>query len=183
MKKAICFALTVLFIATTGVYADVTIRVTDTNKRIMRVTYLWTDSKAGATKFEAGPLLFASTPIKVISVIEKNTEQDLEAKIFQKDGKQWLLVEYPNPVPKGGNYKLDVTIEAETEWISKDSKGKHVFTYKTGHVAFFVLPKGHAVVYSNYPVLVYERRGNTVLQVKESGTKELIFKTMAFSTD
>ena len=121
--------------------------------------------------------------LKSFQLLKRIRSKILRQRYSRKMVNNGLLVEYPNPVPKGGNYKLDVTIEAETEWISKDSKGKHVFTYKTGHVAFFVLPKGHAVVYSNYPVLVYERRGNTVLQVKESGTKELIFKTMAFSTD
>ena len=184
MRKQI-FLITFLFflfaLTVAKSYAAVIIGVTDVEKRIMRVTYLWTDDRAGATELKVGPFDFASTPIKIISAVEKNTGQELNAEIIQADGKQSILIKYPSPVPGGGHFKLDVTLEAQTEWISRDSNGRYAFTYKTGQETSFVLPKGHAVVFSNFPVLVYEKEGNTVLHVQELGAKELILGTRAFS--
>ncbi|BBO86148.1 hypothetical protein DSCO28_67140 [Desulfosarcina ovata subsp. sediminis] len=187
MKRILALATIILLVFLTNhALADVTIRVTNLPNRIMRVTYLWIYDKAGDTQFTTAGLLFAKSPLKIVNVIEKNTEQELHAEVVSADKQpnaQAVRVTFPNPVPKGGNYKIEITVEAETDGISRDANGRYSFTYETGHIAFFVLPKGHAVVYSNYPVLVYERKGNTVLQVKESGKKKLIFKTRAFVSE
>jgi hypothetical protein len=187
MKRNLSFVTIILFVVMTNhVFADVTIRVTDLPNRIMRVTYLWIYNKAGDTQFTTGGLNFAKSPLKIVNVIEKNTEQKLHAEVVAAEkvpNSQAVRITFPNPVPKGGNYKIEVTVEAETDGIRRDANGRYAFTYETAHTAFFVLPKGHAIVYSNYPVLVYERKGNTVLQVKESGKKKLIFKTRAFISE
>ena len=185
MKKILFSLVFLLGFIPNVTEADVTIRIVDLQSKIMRVTYTWIADVAGETYgiFPGGNgYEFASGPIKVISVIEKNTEQELDYEVVTapKGGGQSIKVIYPNPVPKGGNFKIEVTVEAKTNDISRDSKGRYVFTYRTAHVAFFVLPEGHAIVYSNYPVLVYERKGRTVVQVKETGMKKLIFKTRAF---
>ena len=168
--------------------ADVTIEVTDLEKKIMRVSYSITDNSAGnrSWTWPDNGLTYANSPLQNVSVIEKNTEQELDFTVVnapRSNTHQALKIEYPNPIPKGGNYKLEVTAEATTEGITVDAKGRYVFRYSTGHIAFFVLPKGHAIVYSNYPILVYEKKGRTVVQVKDPGTKDLLFKTRAFTTN
>lgn len=188
MKRLVFLLVVTSALLTQLAFADVTIRVTDLESKTMRVTYTWIADKAGSIKgiYPGGAGYgFASSPIRVVSVTEKNTEQDLDYQVVPapQGGGQSVRVIYPNPVPKGGNFRLQITVEAKTNDISRDSEGRYQFKYETGHIAFFVLPEGHAIVYSNYPVLVYERKGRTVVQVKESGRKDLIFKTRAFPTD
>jgi hypothetical protein len=156
MKRILAFVTIILLVVMTNhAFADVTIRITDLPNRIMRVTYLWIYNKAGDTQFTTAGLKFAKSSLKIVNVIEKNTEQELQAEIIaakQEPNAQAVRVTFPNPVPKGGNYKIEVTVEAQTDGISRDANGRYAFTYETIHTAFFVLPKGHAVVYSNYPV-------------------------------
>ncbi|WP_282016683.1 hypothetical protein [Marinifilum flexuosum] len=182
MKK---ITITLFFLVSISLhlFADVTIRIIDATKKIMRVTYTYTDSDAGANTlvFPTDGFPFANSPLKVISVIEKNTEQDLEYQVVERRNGQSVKVYYTSPIPNGGNYTIEITAEAKTDNISVDSQGRFVFTYETGSKAFFVLPQGHAVVYSNYPVLIYERKGSTVCHVRESGRKKLMFKTRAFN--
>lgn len=183
MKRYI-LPIMVLFLGiVSSAYADVTIQIPNLGNKMMRVTYLFVETQSGSKEMTTAALPFAKSPMKIVDAIEKNTDQELRAEVVpskENPNLQAIRVIFPNPIPQGGNYKVELTVEAQTENISVDPEGRYVFTYSTGHEAFFVLPKGHAVVYSNYPVLVYERKGNTVLQVKEGGTKELIFKTRAF---
>jgi hypothetical protein len=183
MKRDISLMIVLFLTVLSSAHADVTIQIPDLGNKMMRVTYLFVQTESGSKEMTTAALLFAKSPMKIIDAIEKNTDQELRSEVVpskENPNLQAIRVIFPNPIPQGGNYKVEVTVEARTENISVDSEGRYVFTYSTGHEAFFVLPKGHAVVYSNYPVLVYERKGNTVLQVKEGGTKELIFKTRAF---
>jgi len=189
-KRLLIIAISMLMVVG---FADVTISVPDLDQKIMRVTYTIVDKDAGDTGlvFPNDGYDFAAGDIKVISVTELNTEQELEYKIVRapkNESKQAVDITYPNPVPKGGSFKIQVTVEAPSKYISKDSKGRYVFSYSTSHPnLFFVLPKGHAIVYANYPVLVYEKKGHTVVQVHFGNSysdkvQKVIFKTRAFPT-
>jgi len=178
----LCFLLFQAF-----VFAKVIITVPNVDERIMQVTYLWEINIEGEAQciFPNTGYDFAKGPIKVISVIEKNTEQELEYEVVEvvddSKKKQAVKVFFPTPIPKGGSFAIEVTVTAKTDFISIDKDGRYVFEYETGHYdAFFVLPKGHAITYCNYPVLVYEKTGSTVVLVRGEGTKNLIFKTRSF---
>ncbi|MBM9518740.1 hypothetical protein JWG39_02765 [Desulforhopalus vacuolatus] len=185
MKKVLLITVTLIcLIITRSAFADLTIEIIDTEKKVMRVSYSITDNLAGKRflTYPSDGFDYATSSLKNISVIEKNTEQELDfvvVKAPKAQNYEALKIEYPNPIPKGGNYKLQISVEATTNGISIDSKGRHVFKYSTVHPTFFILPKGHAIVYSNFPVLVYEKQGKTVVQVKDSGNKDLLFKTRA----
>jgi|GEM_PF-1752622 len=191
-KSTLVNVLLVIFLSFlySSIFADVIITIVDVDKKIMRVTYNLLFDQPGLTEFifPSSGYEFASGPIKVIEVIEKNTEQKLEYEIIpapEANTLQAVKFYFPNPIPKGGNYRVEITVEAQTNNITKDKQGRYVFTYTTSHDnAFFILPKGHAIVFCNYPVLVYERVGRTVVQViKGRGQKELMIKTRAFKME
>jgi len=102
------------------------------------------------------------------------------------------------PLPRGWRYNLEFKVFLYNKEDSfADEKGRWVFQYKTSQKnAFFILPDNHTVVYSNFPVLVNEKKGRIVLHVKLETPKEseksldtfnqfsykntLIFKTKEF---
>ncbi len=181
MKRIVLTLIFLVFIKISA-FADVTIRVIDVKQKIMRVTYTWNCCIPGESSGVLPNLgyTFTKYPIKVISVIEKNTDQNIEFNIVSKRNGQALELFYPNPIPKGGSYTIEVIIEAKTDNIKIDSEGRYVFNYETTHEAFFVLPEGHALVYANYPVLIYERKNSTACHINGTGKKNLIFKTRAY---
>ena len=191
-KSTLLNVLLIIFLSFlySSIFADVIINIVDVDRKIMRVTYRLSYDEPGSTAsiFPSSGYSFASGPIEVIEVIEKNTAQKLVYKIMpapKANTLQAVKFYFPNPIPKGGNYIVEITVEAQTNNITKDEQGRYVFTYETSHNnAFFILPKGHAIVFCNYPVLVYEREGRTVVQVmKEKGRKELMIKTRAFKME
>lgn len=197
-NKFATFVLGVLFaiIANTA-HAKVTIEVLNPEEGKYLVTYLLTASKAHSTEytFPSNGLISQDKKVEVVSITEKNTDQEFEYEVLpaEKDGavvegRYKVKAKFINPVPEGGNYIIEykVILFNKSEcYIDKD--GRWLFRYATGHDAFFILPKEHAVVYANFPVLVYEKKGRTVLQAKakkdnkgNTVLRTLIFKTMSF---
>ena len=179
MKKF--FLVTLIVILSVNLFAqdDLTIKVVDVDKKIIQVTYTWTMAYGGTTSaiLPDHGCDFTTYPIKVISVYEKNTDQKLEYSIVDNVKGQSLDIKYPSPIPIGGSYTMIVTIEAKTDNITIDSEGRYVFKYETSQNPYFILPKGHFLVYSNYPVIMFERNGTTVCHVKKNGRDVVIFKT------
>jgi hypothetical protein len=198
MKLLLTSLLATFLLAVMPLNAEVIVSIADLDNKVMRVTYNVTDNDAGknSTVFPSNGYTFIKLnpededdkkddenieekyDFKVISVTEKNSEQALAYEVIEIADKPAIKVSYPNPVPAGGNYNLEVTVEAPTDNIAIDPEGRYEITYQTGlSSALFLLPKGHAVVYTNYPVLVHEKQGQTVVKVKQPGLKTIIIKT------
>jgi hypothetical protein len=163
--------------------AQLTFEVLDLSQSTVRRTYTRTTTRAGATSDSIGPIADAAGSLAVVSCREKNTQQSCEAEGFNDSRRgAWIRYRFPNPVPSGGSFTVDVAFDYRSTGISRDQDGRFAFEFSTGQEAFFVLPLGHALVYSNFPVLIYERDRSTVAQVKPSGgNRGLMFKTRSFT--
>ena len=170
------------FCIASPVKADVTIEVIDPQEGTFLVTYdlqakypgdAYNKTLHGFKSYDKAP--------GVVSIIDKNTDQKFEHDIMPSinantlvKGEYDIMAKY-NPIPRGRHYYLEFKVllyNKEDSFV--DEEGRWVFRYKTlQHNAFFILPKNHAVVYSNLPVLVYEKKGRNILQVKIKMFKEL----------
>ena len=147
---------------------------------IARVTYVIVHSTAGqeVAEFPTRGGLLAFDELINAQVFELNTQQELPSQIVPArepdfEGAQAVSYQFPNPVPAGGNYRVEVTIEGVANFITRDAAERWEFTYSTSwNEVFFVLPLGHAIVYASEPIFVYERAGSTVAQgSKTSGQR------------
>jgi len=183
-KVFMTFVFIALFFVPSLAWADVTIQVTSLEENIMRVTYTWIFTTEGATQWvvQVGER-FADGPLTVISLKDENTGENLRFNIVQYGGpayrNQAVRIYFRNAIPRGGGYRIELAAEAVTKNITRDKNGLYVFTFDTAQEASFVLPKGHILKYSNYPVEAQKRGGNRVLHVKQAGEKSIIFKTSA----
>ncbi len=197
MRKLITCGLLGFALLAGRAEAKVTIEVLDPAEWKYLVTYELKATEAHSTEY-----LFPSVPgfkskskvLEVLSITEKNTDQEFEYEIIPSKDKDGAPIEgffqvkaiFINPIPQGGHYILEYKVILYNEedcFIDKD--GRWRFQYETAHDAFFVLPKGHAVVYSNFPVLIYEKRGRTVLQNKvqtDSKSKKKVRRKLIFKT-
>ena len=188
------FSWIIIFISIAKVtFADVVIRVPDLDKRILRVTYTVAFDEPGSTEtvFPNEGFDFATGELKVIKVAEEETGAELLYKIVTSPNDtnlKYLKIYFLKPIPQPKGlfndekevYKVKLTVEAVSDKITKDKDGRYVFLYTTSQEnSYFVLPQGHVLVYCNYPVLVNEDAGQIFVQVKQTGKKNLIFKTRA----
>jgi len=187
------FSWIIIFISIAKVVsADVVIRVPDLDKRILQVAYTVAFDKPGATDviFPEEGFDFATSKLNVIKVADFETGTELLYEIVKlpndtnlKALKIYFLKPIPEPKGKGRHsvqetYKVKLTVEAETDKISKDKEGRYVFLLTTtDENSSFILPQGHVLVYCNYPVIVNEEEGQIFIKVKQTGAKNLIFKT------
>ena len=181
LKTIICLAW---LCAASSVKADVTIEVIEPEKGKFLVTYdlqaKYPDDRYHKTlkdfkSYDRAPA--------VISIREKNTGQEFKHDVMpsMKDdrivkGMYDIAALYNTiPLPRGWNYNLEFKVFLYNKEDSfADEKGRWVFQYKTSQKnAFFVLPENHTVVYSNFPVLINEKKGRTVLHVKFETPNEL----------
>ena len=184
MKKLliiIALCLSVLNIS----FADVTIEIMNLSQKTMRVTYILEETLENSkdTTLPSNGFEFASGSIKVISVRELNTEQPLKYEIVKKNNLEAVKIYYPNPLPKGGNYRIECIVEAQSAFINKTADGLYEFSYFTGNDAYFILPKDHAVVYSNLPIILYDKNGQIVVLVKEDEyfPHKIVLKTKSYA--
>ena len=186
----------VLAVASTA-QANVTIEVLDPAEGKFLVTYEVTATKAHSTElsFPRGGLPSRDKHLEVVSVTEKNTDQEFEHDILPYKGETGAVVEgryvikakFTDPIPEGGKHVLEYKMILYNKarcFVDRD--GRWMFKYDTSCDAFFVLPEGQAIVYANHPVLVYQKAGRTVLQQKadprkrgQDTVRKLIFKTHA----
>lgn len=165
-----CSIFVTLFLALPLVtYASVTITVDDLSSGIMRVTYVYTMNNSGQTSDVYGAsdgFSFASGPISVISVIDSKADIELEYELIEaENGGEALKVYYMNPGSREKTHEIKITMEASTDDIYKDDEDRWVVKYVTAHIAFFIIPEDHAIVYCNFPILIYEKSGRTVVRI------------------
>jgi len=174
--------------------AAVDIRIANVDSCIMELTYtigatapspLFGGEKRDFT-FPSGGFDFATGPLTVVKAFETESGKELDWELVPaEDNAKYQAVElhYAHTLPSGNGTATTIVVRAKTANISKDSDGRCVIKYTTGQLATFQIPAGHRLVYTNYPVTLYERSGFTVADVPgTSGAdrKELIFKTRAF---
>ncbi|MBN1648427.1 MAG: hypothetical protein JW874_10360 [Spirochaetales bacterium] len=166
-------------------FADVTVEMVDQTRNIMRAVYTFEETNEGAVNetFPNNGFTFNTGDIRVISVKELNTGKNLDYEIIKKGGKQSVKINYADPLPKGANYRIECIIEATTGNFKKVSAGIYELSFFTGYDAYFVLPKDHALIYSNLPVLLYEKDGRIMVLVKadEFFPHKIVLKTKDYS--
>ena len=183
-----CFGMTILCLAwfciTSSAKADVTIEVVEPKEGKFLVTY---DLKAKYPEDAYHKTLrdFKSSDRApaVVAITEKNTGREIKHDIVPSmydnkviPGKYDITALYNlTPIPRGWIYSLEFKVflyNKEDSFV--DEEGRWVFQYRTIQKnAFFIFPENHAVVYSNLPVQVYEKKGRTVLHAKTEMLKEI----------
>jgi len=162
---------------------EVTVRVTNLDGKVISATYAWAAGNVGAAEGvypDPDGFDFAAGPVTVKGVREKNSGRSLKWEIVPaRDNPlaECVKVHYGEPIPDNRPFEVEITVEARSANITQDSLGRFVFSYTTGHAATFVLPEGHALVYSNYPVLIDEQSGLLTVRAPQVAMKELVFKT------
>jgi len=180
---AVVFIMTVALAVPYMAIGEVTVRVTNLEEKVISATYAWAAGNVGATEGiypDPDGFDFAAGPVNVLSVIERNSGKSLKWEIVAaRDNPlaQCVKVGYGEPIPDDHPFEVEITVEARTDNITQDSLGRFVFSYTTGHSATFVLPEGHALIYSNYPVLIDEHSGLLTVRAPQAAMKELVFKT------
>ena len=155
--------------------ADVTIEVLEAKEGKFLVTYeIYSDTPRSTGQTISG-LSSIEEPPEVLSVTEKNSKKKLQYDVLpMRDksgvfkGQYRIRAKYDNPIPQGEHYILEYRIILyNKENCYEDQEGRWVFRYETSHSqVFFTLPKEHAIVNSNFPALIYEEEGRTIVQAK-----------------
>jgi len=178
----LCLALGTTTLAT----ADVGLKVTDLDSCILEVTYTF-NANAGPSDetrefiFPDSGFVFATGPISVKNVFETETGKELAWEVIAAPKNptfQSVKVFYSHLLSVSGT-PTTLIVEAKSANIFKDAEGRYVFKYKTSHRMTFEVPDGHRLVYTNYPVTLYERDGHTYAEVASTERKNVIFKTRA----
>jgi hypothetical protein len=168
----ICLAL--LLIASVS-RANVTIEVLEPQKGKFLVTYEIYSEKPNSSGQTISGLSSIENPPEVLSVIEKNSKQQLDYDVFPiRDtsgvfrGRYKVKANYKTPIPAGQYYIIEYRIilyNKKNCFVDQDENW--VFQYETTHSQiFFILPKDHAIIYSNFSALIYEEDERTVVQAK-----------------
>jgi len=170
--------------------AAVDIRIANVDSCLMEVTYsieatspLFGGERKDFT-FPSSGFDFASGPLTVVKAYETESGKELDWELVPaEDNAKYPAVELHYAHSLGKTTPTTIVVRTKTSNISKDADGRCVIKYTTGQLATFQVPTGHRLVYTNYPVTLYERSGSTVAEVpgtSSSERKELIFKTRAF---
>jgi hypothetical protein len=183
----------VLLIGASVMTAEVMIQVPDVDSATMRVTYTVTAAAGrsgtfgGARKetreyvFPTEGFSFASGPVTVGAVTESSSGKELAWEVVTAPGNassEAIKIFYPHLLTRQGT-KTTFSVEARSRNVSKEDDGRFVFKYETSHKTTFEVPKGHRLVYTNYPVTLYEKDGLTYAEATSTERKSLLFKTRA----
>lgn len=176
----LCFALTIQAQA-----AKVTYRVVDVETRAVELTYDIEDSMTGnqVFLFPSGGFIHDETQgdFEPLSVFDMGTQEELNYEVVrvQENNRPQLRITYRNPVPAGQTkmLRIRVRLNAPAAEIGEDNAGRFFFTYETSHPFEFVMPQGHYLVYSNVPVIVFERESELVLRNDNTKMRSIVFKT------
>ena len=188
----IAFVCLVPLIGAAVLTAEVTIRVPDADSTTMAVTYTVVAAAARSQigigeshketreyVFPTEGFEFASGPIIVSGVSESSSGKELAWEVVPAPGNassEAIKIFYPHPLTLQGT-KTTFTVEARSRNVSKEDDGRFVFKYETSHKTTFEVPEGHRLVYTNYPVTLYERDGLTYAEATGTERKSLLFKT------
>ena len=181
-----------LSIAAADARGAVTIEVLNAAAGKYIVTYDVNVTKAESTEyvFPNHGLISDDKKIDVVSVRETNANQKLEHEILPGidsekkpvPGRYRVKAKFINPLPEKSVYTLEYKVILYNKndcYVDED--GRWVFRYSTGHDAFFVLPKNHVVVFADFPVVIFEQQGRTVLVQKLPERRTFVIKTMPVS--
>lgn len=168
----ICLAL---FLTTSVARANVTIEVLEPKEGKFLVTYeIYSDTPRSTGQTISG-LVSTERPPEILSVMEQGAKKKLAYEILPMrekggvfEGKYRVRAKYATPIPQGQHYILEYRIILyNMENCYVDPEGRWVFQYETTHSEIlFILPKGHAIVNSNFPALIYEKGDRVVVQAK-----------------
>lgn len=172
-----------LFAVTTQ--AKVTYEVLDVATRSIELTYDVEDGLPGnqVFLFPSGGYIHDDTQgdIEVLSVFDLSTQEELnyEIKRVQANNNPQLRVTYTKPVPKNNKKQLRIRVRlnAPAAEIGEDSAGRTFFAYETSHTFEFIMPENHYLVYSNVPVIVFERESQIVLRNDNTQMRNIVIKT------
>jgi hypothetical protein len=182
MKEYRTVCLVILVAAASVASASLTISMPSLKDSVMRVEYTFLAEGRGTKEyvFPDNGFNFAAGPLHVLSVSETESGKELGWEMATPKSppqKQAIKIFFAYPLT-GKGVETRVVAEAKTRNMSVDEVGRFTYRYSTSHDVKFELPAGQAVVYTNYPVTVYEQAGHTVLEIRGTGgAKELMIKT------
>lgn len=165
--------------------AKVTYEVVDVATRAVELTYDVEDAMTGnqVFLFPSGGFVHDDTQgdFQVLSVFDMSTQEELsyEIKRVQSNNNPQLKITYTKPVPKNNSKQLRIRVRLNVPAaeMGEDNAGRTFFAYETSHPFEFVLPENHYLVYSNVPVIVFERESQIVLLNDNTKLRNIVFKT------
>lgn len=165
--------------------AKVTYEVVDIATRTVELTYDVEDAMTGnqVFLFPSGGFVHDDTQgdFKVLSVFDMSTQEELnyEIKRVQANNNPQLKIIYTKPVPKNNRKQLRIRVRLNVPAaeMGEDNAGRTFFSYETSHTFEFILPENHYLVYSNVPVIVFERESQIVLRNDNTKLRNIVFKT------
>ena len=148
--------------------AKTTIEIVDAGAGTFSVIHEWTDKKAGNTSETLVPVYFGEI-VEVVEVVDVERDQELRWEQNRKEDAEYLIrFFYTNPIPQGGRITIRVKARMKsTQVASVAASGKtSILSIDAGarrNGDLVILPFGYAVVHCSHPVLVYEKKGKTVV--------------------
>ncbi|MDP8244015.1 MAG: hypothetical protein P9L94_08045 [Candidatus Hinthialibacter antarcticus] len=165
--------------------ANVTYEVVDVASRAVELTYDVEDALTGnqVFLFPSGGFIHDDTQgdLEVLSVFDMSTQEELnyEIKRVQVNNNPQLRIMYTKPVPRNSKKQLRIRVRlnAPSAEIGEDNAGRTFFAYETSHTFEFIMPDNHYLVYSNVPVIVFERESQIVLRNDNTKMRNIVIKT------
>lgn len=166
--------------------ATVTMKLNDFSSRAVELIYEVEDTLVGNRKFIFPQQGFINDDrmgeMEVISVFDKSTSEELSYRVIRDEQSNLpkISINYEDPVEAGKRkvLRIHVLVHLPASEIGLDKRDRYFFSYETSHPFEFVLPEGHMVVYSNQPILVFEREEDIILFNNETESRTIVIKTL-----
>ncbi len=188
--KCIRMVPVLLLLFAVSAQSKVTYEVNDVASRQVELTYDVEDGLAGnqVFLFPSGGFIHDDTQgdLEVISVFDMNTQEELdyEIKRVKENNNPQLRITYTKPVPKTTTKQLRIRVRlnAPAAEVGEDKMGRVFFAYETSHLFEFIMPDNHYLVYSNVPIIVFERESQIVLRNDNTKLRNIVIKTRPLPT-
>ncbi|MGC9327083.1 MAG: hypothetical protein ACP5I1_05590 [Candidatus Hinthialibacter sp.] len=183
MRRSIIFTVFTLVLLNQS-WSDMRYEALDPQTRLVRLTYEINDNKEGNRifLFPTQGFIHDATAgnFEVESVFDLAAKRELEYVIQQdkESGLPQVKITYPDPIPPGKSKTLQVAVKVympET-MLYRDANGRYCFRYETSHKFEFMIPYDHYLVYTNQPVLLFEKGDVTIVQQLDEKKREIVIQ-------
>ncbi|MBN2326116.1 MAG: hypothetical protein JXR73_03110 [Candidatus Omnitrophica bacterium] len=184
MRRSLFFAILTLFVLSPS-WSDMRYEALDAQLRSVRITYEIDDNKAGNKIFifPTGGFIHDATAgnFEVESVFDIAAKRELEY-VIQRDketGLPQVKITYADPIPPGKSKTLQIAVKVNMpeSMLYCDANGRYCFRYETSHKFEFLIPKDHYLVYTNQPVLLFEKGDVIIVQQLDDKFREIVIQT------
>jgi hypothetical protein len=187
-NKTIFGIIAAIFTVASLTQAKVTVDILDPAEGKYLVTYEVSLPDANSI-FPSNGSPSKDQPLEVRSLIRKDSGVPVEYEILQfKDrsnkpveGRYTIQSKHAKPKKTWSTFEYQLVLCNKSDCYI-DSEGRLILLYETAQDATFVVPEGRTMLSANYPVVVIEQDGKTLLQQDQpKENKNALMRKFVFS--